>query len=243
MNRTEAEVGFYGKLPFKGDFLQRRVPQEFVDPWDAWLQQGLHESRLLLQDAWLEAYLSGPVWRFVLAEGVCGAAGYAGILVPSVDRVGRYFPLTLVTRLEARICPVDVACDSGGWFDAAEAVALAALAATEMDIDEFDDQVAGLGRYLPALSVGSAVLAAPGSDAAALPPEGWQVPLEGTVSLQRAVNAFAYAQLDRALRPAALWWSDGSNAVDPCWVATSGLPDARRFTAMWSAKTPESGHE
>jgi type VI secretion system protein ImpM len=239
MNRTEAEVGFYGKLPFKGDFLQRRVPQEFVEPWDAWLQQGLHESRLRLRDAWLEAYLSGPVWRFVLAEGVCGAAGYAGILVPSVDRVGRYFPLTLVTRLEAQACPVDVACGSGGWFDAAEAVVLAALEATEMDIDEFDDQVAGLGRYLPAPSVGSAAVAAPGSDVSPLPPEGWPMPLEGAVSLQRAVNAFAYAQLDRALRPTALWWSDGSNAVDPCWVATSGLPDARRFTAMWSAKAPE----
>jgi type VI secretion system protein ImpM len=239
MNHTEAEVGFYGKLPFKGDFLQRRVPQEFVEPWDAWLQQGMHESRLQLQDAWLEAYLSGPVWRFVLAEGVCGAGVYAGILLPSVDRVGRYFPLTLVTRLDAQQCPVEVACGSGGWFDAAQAVALAALEATEMEIDEFDDQVAGLTRYLPATTSGTSSLPASPGDLSAAPPQDWLVPLDAAVSLQRAVNAFAYSQLSRSLRPLALWWSDGSKAVDPCWVSTSGLPDARRFAAMWSARAPE----
>jgi type VI secretion system protein ImpM len=239
MNHTEAEVGFYGKLPFKGDFLQRRVPQEFVDPWDAWLQQGMHESRRQLQDAWLDAYLTGPVWRFVLADGVCGAGGYAGILVPSVDRVGRYFPLTLVTRLAAKQCPLEVACSAGRWFEAAQAVALAALEAADMDVDEFDDQVARLTKYLPAVETASTPMPSPGSDAVPVPLQRWLVPLDTTASLQRAVNAFAYSQLSRALSPLALWWSDGSNAVDPCWVSTNGLPDARGFAAMWSAKAPE----
>ncbi|MDE2050717.1 MAG: type VI secretion system-associated protein TagF, partial [Gammaproteobacteria bacterium] len=37
-----SETGFYGKLPCRGDFMQRRAPQEFVDVWDAWLSECLH---------------------------------------------------------------------------------------------------------------------------------------------------------------------------------------------------------
>jgi hypothetical protein len=72
-----------------------------------------------------------------------------------------------------------------------------------------------------------------------VPRQRWHVPLDAAVSLQRAVNMFAYGQLSRALSPLALWWSDGSSAVDPCWVSTRGLPDARGFVAMLSAKSPE----
>src|SRR5579871_2223881 len=136
------EVGFYGKLPCRGDFLQRRVPQDFVDVWDAWLQQSLHESRTRLGEAWLDTYLTGPVWRFALTAGVCGESAYIGILVPSVDRVGRYFPLTAVARLESHECPPAIACASHGWFEAVESLVLDALEAEALDFDTFDEQIA-----------------------------------------------------------------------------------------------------
>ena len=88
-------AGFYGKVPTRGDFVSRRLPWTFVDPWDRWLQGGLACSRDQLGDAWLEVYLTSPVWRFALTPGVCGDAGWIGIVLPSVDRVGRYFPLTV----------------------------------------------------------------------------------------------------------------------------------------------------
>ena len=34
----ERIVGFYGKMPSRGDFVRRGLPDSFVDPWDAWLQ-------------------------------------------------------------------------------------------------------------------------------------------------------------------------------------------------------------
>ena len=46
-------------------------------------------------DVWLEAFLEAPVWRFVLPPGLCGARAAIGLIMPSVDKVGRYFPLTL----------------------------------------------------------------------------------------------------------------------------------------------------
>src|SRR5262249_13438980 len=82
--QTRSAAGFYGKLPSKGDFLLRRVSQEFVDAWDAWLQQSLFASRENLQERWLDAYLTSPVWRFALSDGVCGSGAYAGLMLPSV---------------------------------------------------------------------------------------------------------------------------------------------------------------
>ena len=131
---AQSAAGFYGKLPCKGDFLQRRVSQEFVDAWDAWLQQSLHVSREQLQERWLDAYLTSPVWRFVLAAGVCGSGTYAGVMLPSVDRVGRYFPLTLITQLNTEDCLLEVAGEAGRqWFESAEALALGKLQAVLAD--------------------------------------------------------------------------------------------------------------
>ncbi len=105
---ASATVGFFGKLPCRGDFVRRRVPDEFVSAWDEWLQQCLTQSREQLVNAWgdrwRDAYLSGPIWRFVLAEGVCGTGAYAGVVMPSVDRVGRCFPLTIVTQWADTAC-------------------------------------------------------------------------------------------------------------------------------------------
>lgn len=236
MNRPLTEVGFYGKLPCRGDFLQRRAPQDFVDVWDAWLQECIHESRQRLQDSWLETYLTGPVWRFVFGPGVCGEGAYAGILVPSVDRVGRYFPLTVIAQLDANDCPLSIACDSAPWFEAAESLVLDALEAEALDFDTFDEQIALLRERL---DVASAIESArlfgilrnsefPGG------PSRWHLPLGTTGSIQGAVNAFAYREMARAAQPLALWWTLGSSALSPSFLATRGLPEARAFVAMLS---------
>lgn len=154
--RDGPTVGFYGKLPCRGDFLQRRVPREFVDPWDAWLQECLTESRQQLRESWLDAYLVSPVWRFVLAGGVCGASSYAGVLLPSVDVVGRYFPLTIVARWDASLAPSMIDCRQESWFDLVQALALEALEAALLDLDDFDRRVAALGSRVDPAEQGPA---------------------------------------------------------------------------------------
>jgi type VI secretion system protein ImpM len=148
MMKSATVVGFYGKLPCRGDFLHRRVPQEFVDVWDVWVRESLTESRRQLRDRWLEAYLTSPVWRFVLTEGLCGRDAYAGLLLPSVDRVGRYFPLTIVARWA--VFPLETACNQERWFESAEALALHALEAATLDFDDFDRAVARLAAQFDA---------------------------------------------------------------------------------------------
>jgi type VI secretion system protein ImpM len=141
-------VGLYGKLPCRGDFVQRRLPREFVEPWDGWLQECLTQSRGQLQERWLDAYLVSPVWRFALASGVCGEAAYAGVLLPSVDLVGRYFPLTLVARWEVTVSPLRTACTQDSWFELVQALALEALDAPALDFDDFDRRVAALSSLI-----------------------------------------------------------------------------------------------
>ena len=53
-----AEVGLFGKLPSRGDFVRRRVADAFVDAWDAWLRECLAASREALGDRWLDIYLA-----------------------------------------------------------------------------------------------------------------------------------------------------------------------------------------
>jgi type VI secretion system protein ImpM len=234
VSRPLTEVGLYGKLPCRGDFLQRRAPQDFVDVWDAWLQECIHESRERLRDSWLETYLTAPVWRFVLASGVCGEGSYAGILVPSVDRVGRYFPLTVLAQLAVDDCPLALACGNEGWFESAESLVLEALEAQALDFDTFDERIALLRERLQMDGRGefSDIVGRlrdsefPGVFAR------WQFPLAGVDSLQTAVNAFASRELSRALRPLAIWWTQGSSALAPNWLATRGLPRAPSFVAM-----------
>src|SRR6185436_4475037 len=82
--------GLYGKLPARGDFMSRRLDADFIAGWDEWLQRVMRESREALGERWLECFLSAPVWRFVLPAGMYSKPGWVGIMLPSVDRVGRY---------------------------------------------------------------------------------------------------------------------------------------------------------
>lgn len=87
-------TGWYGKLPSLGDFASRRLPPEFIEAWDQWLARGMADWQAREPD-WLAHYLSGPSWRFLIAPGVVGDSAWAGVLMPSVDQVGRYFPLCI----------------------------------------------------------------------------------------------------------------------------------------------------
>jgi type VI secretion system protein ImpM len=131
--------GWYGKLPSLGDFASRRLPPLFVEPWDRWLASGLvcwRES----DEAWPETFLVAPTWRFALGAGVPfeQSPGYTGVLMPSVDRVGRYFPLTVVRPRG----PGDAEAPAA-WLQALEELAVAALN-DDWNAERFDAELAGL---------------------------------------------------------------------------------------------------
>lgn len=97
-----ASFGAFGKMPSLGDFFRFGLGPEMVTPWDAWLQQMLVAARATLGERFEASYMSAPVWRFALAPSVVGGQGVLGVLMPSVDRVGRQFPLTLAVQTGAQ---------------------------------------------------------------------------------------------------------------------------------------------
>jgi type VI secretion system protein ImpM len=240
---SNTSVGFFGKLPSNGDFLQRRVPQAFLEVWDPWLQECVHASRESLQEAWLAAYLTSPVWRFVLPEAICGSGAYAGILAPSVDRVGRYFPMTIVTQVDVDANPLDFAMRRGAWFDALESLLVTALGEPEVDLEWFDSQVIEYTHFLD----GELDPSGPGLkdllQRSQFPAQAeyWRAPLASANSLQAAVNAFAYRELSAQLRPASMWWTEGSGASAPAWLSLRGLPAPDRFGAMLNGHWSQHG--
>lgn len=84
-------AGFFGKLPARGDFVTAGLPRDFVSRWDSWICSVLPTALDCAGDDWLLA----KVWRFSLAPGLCGNDPAIGVLLPSIDKVGRRFPLTL----------------------------------------------------------------------------------------------------------------------------------------------------
>jgi type VI secretion system protein ImpM len=119
-------AGCFGKLRGNGDFVTRRLPACFVEPWDAMLQAALLAIRATRGPAWLDAYLTAPLWRFALGGGVLGESGWAGVLMPSVDSAGRHFPLTIAAPVDPLAWPLWRA-HAHAWFERCGALALATL--------------------------------------------------------------------------------------------------------------------
>ena len=136
-------VGFYGKLAGRGDFVSRGLPNTFVEPWDAWLASGMRASQDELGAAWLDAYLTSPLWRFAIAPGLLGGEAVAGVVMPSIDRVGRYFPLTVACLLPANADLGGLVGGDDGWFEQVESLLLSTLE-PEAEVEAFEQAVAQL---------------------------------------------------------------------------------------------------
>lgn len=209
-----AGFGYYGKIPSRGDFLRNNLPHTFIEPWDAWLQSAMVAGRTLYGESWQQVYFSAPIWRFTLPAGTCGQNTMLGILMPSVDQVGRQFPLTLAVVLG----------DQDAWsafsvsdrtFEALEEAALAMLedGTSPRDLDQALTQI-DIGDVMPRSiprSCGKAVAVAGNG---------------------RPGRAFAGAYLD-ARHPSTTLWA---SVIDGTWrcLACPSLPsDADEIQAIF----------
>jgi type VI secretion system ImpM family protein len=226
-------VGFYGKLPSHGDFLRRRVSDAFVEAWDAWLRECLAASRTALGARWLDVYLTSPAWRFACSSGACGPASVIGLIAPSVDQVGRYFPLTVVAELPEDVCLVTAATASSRFLDAAERLVIETLAADPVDFDRFDYGVSALEEEFAAIAERPPIVLDPAAvSVLEESPQAWQLPLGASFHLPSAFEQLLSLQLEAKFRPLVLWWTDGSSVVEPSWLVLKGLPGPTLYPAF-----------
>lgn len=222
---VQALPGWYGKLPFLGDFAGRRLPPSFVRTWDDWLQSVIYGGRSLLGEEWLQRYLNSPIWHFCLAPGVCGNNAWFGLLMSSVDRANRHFPFTLAHGV-AREALHDLSLASiTDWLNALESEAVAMLD-LEGSVQMLEDRLAsfappaGLDDTRPraAENLGSyfdGPLHVPASEVPSL------------------LAALASESTRGSGAPISLWWTNADDHGQGALVcACHGLPTAERYSAM-----------
>lgn len=123
-------IGFYGKIPSHGDFVSEGLDRELLEAFDTWLRSGMHACADVFADRWSAVFSNSPPLRFIIERGIWGRSAYAGVLLPSKDRVGRKYPLIVLAQLpDFRQHPRTLYLDDT-WFMAAEA-----LAETSMTLD------------------------------------------------------------------------------------------------------------
>jgi type VI secretion system protein ImpM len=216
-------AGLFGKLPARRDFISANASKRFLHVWEPWLQSGIAMSRQMLGPAWTEAYNRAPIWRFWLGSDFCGEATI-GAFMPSVDGVGRAFPLTIFAgEAENFMAPPEVNSNEQ-WCEDAEGILLEALKE---------------GATLEAILDKVARMRAPFAQPRAGAPEGLSELRDGTILIrkvdQETLRAFGEARQfgnRRALAHESFWWTIGGGGLQPLVLSQVGLPSAVRFADM-----------
>lgn len=223
-------LGFYGKVPSKGDFVSRNLPRTFIDPWDQWLQESIANSQQQLGEQWLENYLTSPIWRFALSKGVCGDNAWTGLVMPSVDSVGRYFPLTLATPVNDPSQLLSIADNEQQWFLQAEDIALSALDQNN-NLDVFSQDIDNLG--IPNLLNDTTKLQ---SDDPPKPDmeesDNWRIDLIESEPITNNISSLTKQLLIVGFPQYTLWWSSGSEQIAPSLLLSNKLPATQKFCAL-----------
>ena len=206
-----------------GDFAQRRLPTAFVQAGDAWLSNAMRTGAQQLGAQWLQLYLTAPVLRFAWAPGVTDHQWWFGILMPSCDNVGRYFPL-LVAHPRAQAPSDRIALDHlEAWFDhlAQAATGTRGEAAT---IDAFERD---LGQAPPWPSSG-----APPTGAQRAILGGQRYAMGSRTTLHQWLHGLALDDLRQRLAGCSVWWRPGASAKESIGAIVNGLPDPATFAQM-----------
>jgi type VI secretion system protein ImpM len=220
--------GLYGKLPSKRDFIALSAPREFLNVWEKWLQGGISASRTRLGEAWQEAFLRAPIWRFWLGAELCGAT-IVGAFMPSVDGVGRYFPLTVFARPEdGGAIPPPELDPQDAWYTAAEDFLLSALGP-----DTSYEALAEALTTVGAVSEAPSTQRFPGLTRL---PEGTLVTPADVEALPSLLAALRVHDHARSYASATFWWTIGGEGYRPLAIVGRRMPDPYVFTGMLTGR-------
>ena len=134
--------------------------------------------------------------------------------MPSVDRVGRYYPLSILALLGAGDLPFEVAVRATEWFHQMEALALSCLG-EGFDFAVFDTKIADASLAVAGEGNGAA-MEAPVSEAGPAP----------------VIGSLLGRLLDHCEVCYSLWWTSGSRTIAACCRAYPGLPPVEQFAKL-----------
>lgn len=218
--------GWYGKLACLGDFAQRRLPEACLRACDAWLSAAMLGGREQLGPRWLEVYLTAPLLRFAWAPGVVDPQWWFGVLMPSCDSTGRYFPL-LIAQARTRAPEDRIAFDHLElWFDCLARAAMRTLNDADASVDALE---AALGEAPPWPTAGAGAALAASSGA-----QGESLRLVRGASLAQWLHALAARELATRLAGCTVWWRVTEAGPQDTVQIVRGLPAGADFVALLS---------
>ena len=238
---TAAQPGYYGKIPSKGDFVSRQLPQSFIEPWDQWLQSGMAASQEKLGEQWLAFYLTSPVWRFALSHTLCSEQAWAGVIIPSVDRVGRYFPFTIAAPLGTSTPLFTLAANEDVWFAQLENLALSTLD-KDTDLETLSQALDGL--LMPGNTANLDDSQAQKCDEKKDYEGGqWHVKCESVTAIGNGLSTLLEQLITQRLTHFSIWWTNGSEHIEPCLLVSKDLPRPASFCALLDGQWQTQGWE
>lgn len=225
--------GLFGKMPQQADFVNLHLTESLTQSWHQWVANGMSISQEQIGESWLDYYLTSPVWHFVLSPGALADAGIAGTMIPCVDSIGRYFPLTVGAMGHFNLWQATT--QSQQWFTTLETFLLSIL----------DEQLdyAGLVTALERLALPN-FFSYCQYRAAKSAKE-----MTTTLGISAAEHPNPIDQAQRLFNlltqqfsaSACLWWTKGSDHVAATMRITDGMPDAGQFAALLDGQWAQWG--
>lgn len=213
--------GVFGKLPQKRDFIAFDVPRSVLEPFENWLQAAVAASRNELGRTWQELYLVAPIWRFWGGKDIFGV-DCTGAIMPSVDRVGRFFPLSILYFDESGngLVPPSYA-NNEEWYLQMENRMLLTL----------EDDVEIEAKMLTANLVAPDGQGSIEGDAGRRFKHGmiWRQPTGRASDILDNLLPHDYRA---TCAGRTFWWTNGGKNFGPMVFVQHGLPDPYLFTAM-----------
>ena len=231
MSSQIIHTGYFGKVPNHGDFVSQGLPKSFLQPWDTWLQQAIVSSRQDLgEKEWLRYYLTSPIYRFVLSPGICGNDSWSGVLMPSVDQVGRYYPMTLCTKNVNKTNPFYLLQENQEWFSNLEDHALGCLE-DDFNLDKLS-QMLNDASIPPNINLteNDTVVEQTAFENTS---HAYFHPLNSLDSLNSILPNFVDLILKEHCFAYSVWWTKGSEHVLPTLLICEGLPPFCGIPAMF----------
>lgn len=224
-------VGFTGKVPVNADYVTRFLPPVFTDFWDRWVDEGLQGSKKCLGEEWQSAFLVAPVWHISILPGILGPTGWLGVMIPSVDQSGRYYPFLVASSFSSDQHHLP---GSQLILERVEEIAIAAL-------DEgISLQALEILCEQEKLNQSESLLC----QTVALPLEGSASDYSFKLNLHPELSTLCLSGngTGRLLGSPVCFWSSGSPFMKPAVHFFATLPESSFFSSMIKDVTNDSDH-
>ena len=220
-------AGWFGKLSMLGDFASRRLAPDLVQTCDRWLSAGMDTSRRQLGEAWMATYLSAPLWRFAWAPGVVDEQWWFGVLMPSSDNVGRYFPLVVAQPRSAPPADRFSLDHLELWWRCVADAALRTLA-EDAQVETFEEDLQQAPPWPLAIHIPTVRVAqAPGRE---------RVSVDRAATLEGVLHGLAATSLMQRLEGSSLWSPHTESESALTCTLLQGLPTSEAFADLLTGR-------